>query len=158
LQIQKFLGTHYYIANYDWLSICWRLGLALLSGGIIGWERQIKRKPAGLRTHMLVSLGSAIFTIIIIQVSGEKISVEALSRVIQGIAAGVGFLGAGEILRESSQTTNSIEIHGLTSAAAIWVAAALGIASGCGLWQLGLIAAVLTVVVLNVFKKIEKLH
>ncbi|MEA5578559.1 MgtC/SapB family protein [Anabaena sp. UHCC 0451] len=152
------MTTTYYIASNDWLNICFRLCLALLIGGIVGLERQIRRKPAGLRTHMLVSLGSAVFTIVAIQVGGEKINADALSRVIQGIAAGVGFLGAGEILRESSQKSQSVEIHGLTSAAAIWVAAALGIASGCGLWQLGLIAALLTVVVLHLFKKIEKLY
>ncbi len=127
-------------------------------GGMIGLERQLRHKPAGLRTHMLVSLGSSVFTLIAIQVGGEQITADTLSRVIQGIASGVGFLGAGEILRESSQQSNSLEIHGLTSAAAIWVAAALGIASGCGLWQLGLITAVLTVVVLNIFKKVEKFH
>jgi putative Mg2+ transporter-C (MgtC) family protein len=152
------LTNSYYIASNDWLNICFRLCLALLIGSIIGLERQLKHKPAGLRTHMLVSLGSAVFTITAIQVGGENISADALSRVIQGIASGVGFLGAGEILRESSQKSRSVEIHGLTSAAAIWVAAALGIASGCGLWQLGLIAALLTVIVLNIFKKLEKFH
>lgn len=148
----------YYIASNDWLNICFRLCLALLIGSIIGLERQIKHKPAGLRTHMLVSLGSAVFTITAIQIGGQEISADALSRVIQGIAAGVGFLGGGEILRESSQKSKSAEVHGLTSAAAIWVAAALGAAAGCGLWQLGLIAAVLTVIVLYLFKKLEKLH
>ncbi|MFM2063669.1 MAG: hypothetical protein RLZZ507_3340 [Cyanobacteriota bacterium] len=152
------MTNSYYIASNDWLNICFRLCLALLIGSIIGLERQLKHKPAGLRTHMLVSLGSAVFTITAIQVGGENISADALSRVIQGIASGVGFLGAGEILRESSQKSRSVEIHGLTSAAAIWVAAALGIASGCGLWQLGLIAALLTVIVLNIFKKLEKFH
>jgi putative Mg2+ transporter-C (MgtC) family protein len=152
------LTNSYYIASNDWLNICFRLCLALLIGSIIGLERQLKHKPAGLRTHMLVSLGSAVFTITAIQVGGENISADALSRVIQGIASGVGFLGAGEILRESSQKSRSVEIPGLTSAAAIWVAAALGIASGCGLWQLGLIAALLTVIVLNIFKKLEKFH
>ena len=75
---------------------------------------------------------------------------------IQGIAAGVGFLGGGEILRESSQESARTEIKGLTSAAAIWVCAGLGIAAGCGLWQLGLIAALLSLLVLNVFKRFEK--
>ncbi len=75
---------------------------------------------------------------------------------IQGIAAGVGFLGAGEIVRQSSQESQQLKIHGLTSAAAIWVSAALGIAAGCGLWQLGLIGAVLTFLVLNVFRRLEK--
>jgi putative Mg2+ transporter-C (MgtC) family protein len=148
------LTTSYYVASSDWLNIGFRLCFALLMGGIIGLERQLREKPAGLRTHMLVTLGSAIFTMIAIQIGGQEISADALSRVIQGIAAGVGFLGTGEILRASSQESKLSQIHGLTSAAAIWVAAALGIASGCGLWQLGLIGAVLTLVVLNLFKKI----
>ena len=128
----------------------------MLIGAIIGLERQIRRKPAGLRTHMLVSFGSAVFTLIIIQTDGSQSSRDALSRVIQGIAAGVGFLGAGEIMRQSSQESQRLEIHGLTSAAAIWVSAALGIAAGCGLWQLALIGALLTFLVLTVFKRLEK--
>ncbi len=125
-------------------------------GAIIGLERQIRRKPAGLRTHILVSLGSALFTLIIMQTGGLQASPDALSRVVQGIAAGVGFLGAGEIVRQSSQESQQLEIHGLTSAAAIWISSALGIAAGCGLWQLGLISAVLTFLILNVFKRFEK--
>lgn len=130
----------------------------MLIGAIIGLEREIRRKPAGLRTHMLVSLGSAIFTVIPLQTDGLQFSHDALSRVIQGIAAGVGFLGAGEIVRQSSEQSQQLEIHGLTSAAAIWVSAALGIAAGCGLWQLGLIGAMLTFFVLNIFKRLEKRH
>ncbi|MHC5936059.1 MgtC/SapB family protein [Nostoc sp.] len=146
----------YYLATNDWVNISFRLCLALLIGAIIGLERQIRHKPAGLRTHILVSLGSAMFTLIIMQTSGSQSSHDALSRVIQGIAAGVGFLGAGEIVRQSSQQSQQLHVHGLTSAAAIWVSAALGIAAGCGLWQLGLIGAVLTFLVLNVFKRLEK--
>ncbi|MBN3883256.1 MAG: MgtC/SapB family protein [Nostoc sp.] len=146
----------YYLATNDWLNISFRLCIALLMGATIGLERQIRRKPAGLRTHMLVSLGSALFTLIIMQTGGLQASPDALSRVIQGIAAGVGFLGAGEIVRQSSQKSQQLEIHGLTSAAAIWVSAALGIAAGCGLWQLGLIGAMLSFLVLNVFKRLEK--
>ncbi|MBD2496445.1 MgtC/SapB family protein [Nostoc sp. FACHB-280] len=149
------LNTYYLLPN-DWLNILFRLCLALLFGAIIGIERQIRRKPAGLRTHILVSLGSALFTLIPLQTGISEPNPDALSRVIQGIAAGVGFLGAGEIIRESSQQSPRLEVHGLTSAAAIWVSAALGIAAGCGLWQLGLIAALLTILVLNLFKKIEK--
>ncbi|MEH2268000.1 MAG: MgtC/SapB family protein [Nostoc sp.] len=146
----------YYLATNDWLNISFRLCIALLMGATIGLERQIRRKPAGLRTHMLVSLGSALFTLIIMQTGGLQASPDALSRVIQGIAAGVGFLGAGEIVRQSSQESQKLEIHGLTSAAAIWVSAALGITAGCGLWQLGLIGAMLSFLVLNVFKRLEK--
>ncbi len=146
----------YYLATNDWLNITLRLSFALLIGAIIGLERQLRRKPAGLRTHMLVSLGSAMFTLIIIQTGGSQSSPDTLSRVIQGIAADVGFLGAGEIVSQSSQQTQQVEIHGLTSAAAIWVSAALGIAAGCGLWQLGLIGVLLTFLVLNVFRRLEK--
>ncbi|MEH2083538.1 MAG: MgtC/SapB family protein [Nostoc sp.] len=146
----------YYLATNDWLNISFRLCIALLMGAIIGLERQIRRKPAGLRTHILVSLGSALFTLIIMQTGGLQATPDALSRVIQGIAAGVGFLGAGEIVRQSSQESQQLEIHGLTSAAAIWISSALGIAAGCGLWQLGLISAMLTFLVLNVFKRLEK--
>ncbi|MBN3926795.1 MgtC/SapB family protein [Nostoc sp. NMS4] len=146
----------YYIATNDWLNISFRLCIALLIGAIIGLERQIRRKPAGLRTYILVSLGSALFTLIIMQTEGLQTSPDALSRVIQGIAAGIGFLGAGEIVRQSSQKSQQLEIHGLTSAAAIWVSSALGIAAGCGLWQLGLIGAMLTFLVLNVFTRFEK--
>ncbi|MDZ8077855.1 MAG: MgtC/SapB family protein [Nostoc sp. SerVER01] len=146
----------YYLATNDWLNVSFRLCIALLIGGIIGWEREIRRKPAGLRTHMLVSLGSALFTIIPLQTGELQTSPDALSRVIQGIATGVGFLGAGEIVRQSSQPSQQLEIHGLTSAAAIWVSAGLGIAAGCGLWQLGLIGGVLTFLVLKVFKRLEK--
>ncbi|MDZ7993526.1 MAG: MgtC/SapB family protein [Nostoc sp. EfeVER01] len=152
------MSNTYYLATNDWLNISFRLCIALLIGAIIGLERQIRRKPAGLRTHMLVSLGSALFTLIIMQTEGLQASPDALSRVIQGIAAGVGFLGAGEIVRQSSQESQQLEIHGLTSAAAIWVSSALGIAAGCGLWQLGLISAMLTFLVLNVFKRLEKHH
>ncbi|MCC5603292.1 MgtC/SapB family protein [Nostoc favosum] len=150
------MSNTYYLATNDWLNISFRLCLALLIGAIIGLERQIRRKPAGLRTHMLASLGSAVFTLIIMQTDGSQFSRDALSRVIQGIAAGVGFLGAGEIVRQSSQESQRLEIHGLTSAAAIWVSAALGIAAGCGLWQLALIGGLLTFLVLTVFKRLEK--
>jgi len=149
------LSNTYYLATDDWLNISFRLFIALLFGAIIGLDREIRRKPAGLRTHMLVSFGSAVFILIIMQTGGLQTSPDAISRVIQGIATGIGFLGAGEIVRQASQESQRLEIHGLTSAAAIWVSAALGIAGGCGLWQLGLIGSLLTFLVLNVFKRLE---
>ncbi|AFZ25900.1 putative membrane protein [Cylindrospermum stagnale PCC 7417] len=150
------MTSDYDISSNDWLNISFRLCLALLFGAVIGLERQRQNKPAGLRTHMLVSLASAIFTLIPMQISGMQPSPDAISRVIQGIATGVGFLGAGEIVRQSSELPHKPKIRGLTSAAAIWVSAALGITAGCGLWQLGLISVVLTFTVLNFFKKLEK--
>ncbi len=149
------MPTTYYLASNDWLNITFRLCLALFVGAIIGIERQLSNKPAGLRTHMLVSFGAALFSLIVLQFNASP-DAEPLSRVIQGIAAGVGFIGAGEILRQSSHESTRTEIQGLTSAAAIWVSAALGTAAGCGLWQLGLIGALLCLLVLNVFKRFER--
>ena len=126
----------------------------MLVGGIIGWERQLRHKPAGLRTHMLVSMGSALFVLIPLAMSKNENGLDAVERVIQGITAGIGFLGAGEILRQSQQEIGKVEVHGLTSAAAIWVSAALGTAAGCGLWQLALIGALMSLFVLRVIKKL----
>ena len=125
-------------------------------GGIIGWERQLRNKPAGLRTHMLVSMGSALFVLIPLAMAKNPNGLDAVERVIQGITAGIGFLGAGEILRQSQQEIGKVEVHGLTSAAAIWVSAALGTAAGCGLWQLALIGALMSLFVLRVIKKLER--
>lgn len=128
----------------------------MLVGGIIGWERQLRHKPAGFRTHMLVSMGSALFVLIPLAMGKNENGQDAIERVIQGITAGVGFLGAGEILRQSKQEIGEVEVHGLTSAAAIWVSAALGSAAGCGLWQLALIGALLSLFVLKVVKEFER--
>ncbi|MGL5925082.1 MgtC/SapB family protein [Chroococcidiopsis sp.] len=149
--------TNISFAPNDWLSICFRLAMALVFGAILGVERQIGRKPAGLRTHMLVSLGSALLILIPLQiVATAEEGRDAISRVIQGIAAGVGFIGAGEILRETQVQSRIDRVRGLTSAAAIWVSAGLGIAAGCGLWQTGLVSSVLALIVLTVFKRLER--
>lgn len=131
--------------------------MALVFGAILGIERQIGRKPAGLRTHMLVSLGSALLVMVPLQIVGTAAEGDdAISRTIQGIATGVGFIGAGEILRENQTRTRLDRVRGLTSASAIWVSAGLGIAAGCGLWQMGLIGSILALVVLTVLKRLEK--
>ena len=96
-----------------------RLGAAVLVGGLIGWNRQISGKPAGLRTHMLVSLGAALIVLIPVQ-SNPTHSADGLSRAIQGVATGIGFLGAGEILHRPSAKGNGESVKGLTSAAALW--------------------------------------
>ncbi|NJK73242.1 MAG: MgtC/SapB family protein [Richelia sp. CSU_2_1] len=138
------------------LGILLRLCLALLVGGIIGWERQLRHKPAGVRTHMLVSLGAALFIMIPLAIGKNGNERDAIERVIQGVATGIGFLGAGEILRQSQQEIGEVEVHGLTSAAAIWVSAALGTAAGCGLWKLSLIGALMSLFVLRVIKELER--
>ncbi len=157
--MKKTLTSIYYVSPSDLGSVVFRICIALVVGAIIGLERELSKKPAGLRTHMLVSFGSAIFVLIPLQMGMTSESPDALSRVIQGIAAGIGFLGAGEILRATRDRNRDGEladIRGLTSAAAIWVSAALGVVAGCGLWQLALISAVLALLVLSLFKQIKR--
>ena len=139
----------YSFAPINWLNILLRLCLALLVGAIIGLERETKNKPAGLRTNMLVSFGSALVVLIPIQIGAAEQNLDILGRAISGAISGIGFIGGGTILRES-------KVKGLTSAAAIWVSAALGIAVGCGLWDLGLIGALIAWIVLRLVHKWEK--
>ncbi len=143
----------------DWFGLTVRLIVALFVGAVIGWNRQISGKSAGLRTHMLVSLGAALFSLAPLQVaagSGSGVGIDALSRAIQGVAAGVGFLGAGEILHHREHPLDKPKVKGLTSAAAIWVAAALGLVAGCGLWQLSLLGAGLALLTLSTIKRLER--
>ena len=146
------------INSNDWASLIFRLTLALLVGCLLGMNRQQGGRPAGMRTFMLVSLGAAMFVMIPLQAEGNTpdAATNALSRTIQGVASGVGFIGAGMILQQSRQEVGKLEVKGLTTAATIWVAAGLGAAIGCGLWQMSLIGAILTLVTLSGVKKIEK--
>ncbi len=140
----------------NWLEVFLRLILALFFGAIVGWEREVHNKPAGLRTHMLVSLGSALIVLIPIQLGIVIEDANAFSRVIQGVLTGIGFLGGGAIIHESSESRRgNVNVKGLTTAAAIWIAAALGIIAGCGLWEMGLMGVSLTWIVLWVLKKFE---
>ncbi len=118
-----------------------RVIAATLFGAIVGLQRERARKPAGLRTHMLVCLGTAV---IVLAGSGAGMSTDGLSRVIQGIVTGIGFVGAGSILKLSEQR----EIKGLTTAAGLWMTAAIGVACGVGALGLAVIATVLSVMVL----------
>lgn len=133
-----------------------RLGVALLAGGLLGVEREVRRKSAGVRTYMLVSLGAAFFVLIPIQLGILQQNGEGLSRVMQGIITGVGFVGGGVILHQSSRQSEGAAVHGMTSAAAIWMTAALGIAAGCGLWQLALLGGVIAFLILDTLKRWEK--
>jgi putative Mg2+ transporter-C (MgtC) family protein len=125
-----------------------RLLVAMLLGGIVGIQREHTHKPAGLRTHMLVSLGAALF---VIAAAESGMTSADLSRVIQGLATGIGFLGGGAILKLSEEH----QIRGLTSAAAIWMTAAIGVAVGLGRLWVAILSMVLTWFVLAVVSKIE---
>ena len=122
-----------------------RLLLAAAIGGLLGAEREWRRKPAGFRTNILIGLGCAIFTIISISISSAS-----PDRMASNIVTGVGFLGAGAIMRE--QTGG---VHGITTAATVWVNAALGTAAGAGQYTLAMIGGAITLSVLAVLGPIE---
>ena len=115
---------------------------AVILGGIVGMQREKVGKPAGLRTHMLVCLGTAV---VVLACSGIGMDMAGLSRVIQGIVTGIGFIGAGTILKLTDQR----EIQGLTTAAGLWMTAAIGVAVGLGALGIAVIATVLMVIVLS---------
>jgi putative Mg2+ transporter-C (MgtC) family protein len=131
------------------LEVLVRLGVAALVGAIVGLDREWQGKPAGLRTHVLVSAGAALFVVAAAETGTPTAD---MSRVIQGVAAGVGFLGAGAILKLG----DSRQILGLTTAATIWMTAALGVAAGLGRLALAGAAAVLTLLTLSVLGWIEQ--
>lgn len=143
------------LAPINTSALALRLGIALLAGIIVGIERELRGKAAGLRTYMLVCLGAAFFVLVPIQLGVMYQSADAFSRIIQGIITGIGFIGGGVILHRSRDAARSAVVQGLTSAATIWVAAALGIAAGCGLWELTLIGAGITLFILRVVKQLE---
>jgi putative Mg2+ transporter-C (MgtC) family protein len=145
----------------DWMAIAFRMLFALLVGGVIGWNRQKENKPAGLRTHMLVSLGSALYVMIpiytsILNNSNAEILSRGIQGSIQGVATGVGFLGAGEILHQPRTVNGKAKITGLTSAAAIWVSSALGVTVGVGLYPIAILGLFFSWFVIAVVKKFEK--
>jgi len=129
--------------------ICLRLLTALLIGALIGIQRELTHKPAGLRTHMLVALGTALVVITAVEAG---MSSADISRVVQGIVTGIGFLGGGAILKLTAEH----EIHGLTTAAGIWMTATASVAAGLGQLGIALIGVVLGLLVLAAFIKLEK--
>jgi putative Mg2+ transporter-C (MgtC) family protein len=130
------------------LTLLFRLVMAALVGALPGLQREIRGVPAGLRTHMLVSLGSAIFVLAALE-SGAGAA--ETTRVIQGLAAGIGFVGAGAILKSALRS----EVHGLTTAANIWLTAGLGTAVGMGRIWLGVMGSVLAYCVLALVGRAE---
>ena len=126
-----------------------RLLLASILGGLLGFDRERAGKSAGLRTHMLVSMGSALF-VLIPQQAG--MSDAEISRVIQGLVAGVGFLGAGAIVKGKSEE----DIQGLTTAAGLWLTAAVGLAAGMGREVSAILGALLAFLVLSTLARVSR--
>jgi putative Mg2+ transporter-C (MgtC) family protein len=126
-----------------------RLMAAVLLGAIIGVQRERAGKPAGLRTHMLVTLGTSVF---VLACSGVGMSLDGLSRVIQGIVTGIGFIGAGSILKLSQER----DIQGLTTAAGVWMTAAVGVAVGLGSLGVAILSTVFTLIILSLATRLER--
>jgi putative Mg2+ transporter-C (MgtC) family protein len=131
------------IPTLDWPEVVLRLALAAVLGAAIGLEREIRERGAGLRTHLLVSLGSALFTIVsaygfhAFRASGQNVDP---SRIAAQIVTGIGFLGAGAIIRQG------LSVRGLTTAATLWVVAAIGLATGAGYYSAAIVTTVLVIV------------
>lgn len=133
----------------DITRVCIRMLVAVALGALLGYERESAGSPAGLRTHMLVALGSAIFVLVPLQAG---MPIQDVSRVLQGITAGIGFLGAGAILKMES--TN--QIMGLTTAAGVWLTAAIGVAAGMGLEGTAVLSALFAICILSLLRITKK--
>jgi putative Mg2+ transporter-C (MgtC) family protein len=136
------------VPTLGWDDNLFRLALAAALGGAIGFEREIREREAGLRTHLLVCVGSALFTIVgaygfhDFLTSGDQVVRADPTRIAAQVVTGIGFLGAGAIIRQG------ISVRGLTTAATLWVAAAIGIAAGAGYYPGAIIGTVITLVAL----------
>ncbi len=128
-----------------------RLLVAMVLGALLGYEREAAGAAAGLRTHMLVSLGSALFILVPAQAG---MSLADMSRVLQGMTAGVGFLGAGAIIK----LRNEHQIKGLTTAAGIWLTAAVGVAAGMGLEATSVLSTLFALIVLSLTRFFKNKH
>ncbi|MBS0421501.1 MAG: MgtC/SapB family protein [Proteobacteria bacterium] len=126
-----------------------RLLAALAVGTAIGLQRELTHKTAGLRTHMLISLGTALF---VVGAAESGMPTESLARVIQGIAAGIGFLGGGAILK----LTDKQEVHGMTTAAGVWMTAAASAVAALGQIWVAILSTLFALLVLTVFRRLEK--
>jgi len=124
--------------------------VSTLLGTLVGWERQLGRKPAGLRTHVLVCLGSTMFTLLTTHSIRAFGGSADPTRIIHGIITGVGFLGAGSILRQEGN------VHGLTTAASIWMVAAIGTTVGVHAYALAVVGTLLALLVLEGYRWVEK--
>lgn len=130
------------------IELTLRLVAALVLGGVIGWERELQRMPAGFRTHALVALGSAIFTVV--SAYGLTGPQSDPTRIAAQIVSGVGFLGGGAILHHGGT------VRGLTTAASLWAVAAVGMAAGAGLLVMAVVSTVLVIIGLELFDRFER--
>jgi putative Mg2+ transporter-C (MgtC) family protein len=136
----------------DWSEIVLRLGVATLAGALIGLNRDLHGKPIGLKTLGLVGLATAMVVMLALPVGDVTRIADSTSRVIQGILTGIGFLGAGVIVRGE----RGRHVHGLTSAACAWLAACIGIACGVGHWRIVIVGFAITSLLLLAGRPVER--
>jgi putative Mg2+ transporter-C (MgtC) family protein len=141
------------LALFAWTELTLRLGSASLAGLLLGLDRELQGNAAGMRTHALVALSAAVIMVsslmLTVQLRGDDYSPDPL-RAVQGLAQALGFIAAGVIFVRGSQVVN------MTTAANIWVAAAIGIACGCGQYRVVIVAGVLALILLTLFKLLER--
>jgi putative Mg2+ transporter-C (MgtC) family protein len=148
-----FSGT--FETETPFLEIALRMGIAMLLGGFIGLERELKDRPAGLRTHMMVSLAAATFTLLSAELISDSTEAPEIMRIdslrlIEAVIAGVAFLGAGAIIRAGR------DVRGLTTGASLWMSGAIGVACGGGYYVIAASASVLALAVLYLLHLFEK--
>jgi putative Mg2+ transporter-C (MgtC) family protein len=136
----------------DWSEIVLRLGVATLAGGLIGLDRDLHGKPIGLKTLGLVGLATAMVVMLALPAGDPAKFSDATSRVIQGILTGIGFLGAGVIVRGEHR----FRVHGLTSAACAWLTACVGIACGVGQWRVVIVGLAIAALLLLLGRGLER--
>lgn len=132
------------------LELAGRLSLAALLGGLIGLEREIHSQPAGLRTHMIVALGACLLMLVSLHMEVLNPAHSDPARIAAQVVAGIGFLGAGAIMR------SGLSVRGLTTAACLWTVAAVGLAVGCGYWRAAVMTTALTLVTTVVLQRFER--
>ena len=148
LTVQEALAAEYALPDPAILAvIVARLVTAVVLGGLVGYERERKGRSAGLKTHVLVSLGSALF-VLAPAIAGTELS--DLTRVMQGVVSGIGFLGAGAIIKMERDA----RVEGLTTAAGIWMTCAIGMAAGIGMGMVAIATTVVALVVVNAVPRI----
>lgn len=131
----------------DWITIIIRLVLAALFGGVIGYQRELTDRPAGFRTHVMVSVGSSLF--MLVSIYPFKDGTVDPTRIAAQVVTGIGFLGAGTIIRQGNI------VVGLTTAASLWSVSAVGLAAGAGFYSGALVGTVMILIALTIFKAIE---
>ncbi|MCE9553722.1 MAG: MgtC/SapB family protein [Planctomycetes bacterium] len=130
-----------------------RLSAALLCGAVLGWEREARGKAAGFRTNMLIALGTAAFTLLSLEVAAMEAGAGSRFdplRAIQGVIGGIGFLGAGAVIRSEGS------IHGMTTAATVWVVGAIGIACGIGSYSIAIVSVIFCFIVLTLLDVVAR--